>query len=430
MLTRRAALLASAAVAVRSPGPGAATLDLAHRHDPGRHPGDRRRARPGHRGHPLHGLHDVRPAGGLGPLLGERARQAGARPRHQVVPGPGRSDEMDLRAAPGREVPSRCAVHGRRRDLQPRPHAQRQVAFVRPAGPQRADRRRLAAGRLSQDRRLQGRAADQGRRHDHAVAAQPLSHRQRRQFREGRQGLAGLPQIAVGHRSVEDEGVDAARARRARAQHRSIGTRTASPRPSAWCCCRSPTSSTRTAALLSGRVDWIEAPAPDLLDKLQRGRLQDRNQRHPAHVALHAQHAAGRADRRHPRAQGDEPRDRPRRHGEGAERACGAGGRLRADRPSVVRHAQLQDQVRSGRGQEADGRGGLRAGQAAQDQDRDLDLGLGPDVSADHERGHPAAMGRDRHRRRVPGDGLERAPERDATGREVAGRPTVSARST
>ena len=42
---------------------------------------------------------------------------------------------------------------------------------------------------------------------------------------------------------------------------------------------------------------------------------------------------------------------------------------------------------------------GYGPAQAAQDQDRDLDLGLGPDVSADHERGHPAAMGRDRHRR-------------------------------
>ena len=30
-----------------------------------------------------------------------------------------------------------------------------------------------------------------------------------------------------------------------------------------------PDVSTRTAALLSGRVDWIEAPAPDLLDKLK-----------------------------------------------------------------------------------------------------------------------------------------------------------------
>lgn len=32
-----------------------------------------------------------------------------------------------------------------------------------------------------------------------------------------------------------------------------------------------PDVSTRTAALLSGRVDWIEAPAPDLLDKLRAG---------------------------------------------------------------------------------------------------------------------------------------------------------------
>ena len=30
-----------------------------------------------------------------------------------------------------------------------------------------------------------------------------------------------------------------------------------------------PDASTRTAALLSGRVDWIEAPAPDSLDKLR-----------------------------------------------------------------------------------------------------------------------------------------------------------------
>ena len=32
-----------------------------------------------------------------------------------------------------------------------------------------------------------------------------------------------------------------------------------------------PDVSTRTAALLSGRVDWIEAPAPDSLDKLKAG---------------------------------------------------------------------------------------------------------------------------------------------------------------
>ena len=188
MLTRRTALLASAALpfSCRN-GPGPAALDPAHRHDAGRHPGDRRRARPGHRGHPLHGLHDVRPAGDVGPVVGHRARQAGARPRHQVDPGPGRSDEMDLRAAPGREVPPWRAVHRRRRDLQPRPHAERQVACLRSPGPQRADRRRLADHGLPQDRRLQGRAADQRHRHADALAAQPLQHRQRRQFREGRQ---------------------------------------------------------------------------------------------------------------------------------------------------------------------------------------------------------------------------------------------------
>ena len=43
-----------------------------------------------------------------------------------------------------------------------------------------------------------------------------------RQLREGRQGLAGLSQVSFGHRAVEDEGLDAARARRARAQHRLL----------------------------------------------------------------------------------------------------------------------------------------------------------------------------------------------------------------
>jgi len=32
-----------------------------------------------------------------------------------------------------------------------------------------------------------------------------------------------------------------------------------------------PDVSTRTAALLSGRVDWIESPAPDSLEKLKAG---------------------------------------------------------------------------------------------------------------------------------------------------------------
>jgi ABC-type transport system substrate-binding protein len=60
-------------------------------------------------------------------------------------------------------------------------------------------------------------------------------------------------------------------------------------------------------------------------------------------------------------------------------------------------------------------------------KDRHLDLGLGPDVPADHERGRSAAMGRGRHRRRVPGDGLERTAQLHAPGRQSAGGGAFSA---
>ena len=328
------------------------------------------------------------------------ARQAGARPRHQVVPGPGRSDEMDLRAAPGREVPSTAAtftadavIFTLDRTLDDKSPSFDRLGRSVLIAVALADRRPIARSTTT-------RSSCRPRASTRSMPSllNRFPDRQPRQLREGRQGLAGLPQVAVGHRAVEDEGLDAARARRARAQHRLLE--------------QGPHSQDRApgAAADPRRVDAHGGAAvgPRRLDRsagarfarqAQARRLQDRNQRHPAHVALHAQHAAGRADGRHPRAQGAEPRDRPRRHGEAAERARGAGGRLRAARPSVVRHAQLQDQVRSGRGQEADGRGRLRPGQAAQDQGRDLDLGLGPDVSADHERVHPAAMCRDRRRR-------------------------------
>ena len=248
MLTRRSALLASAAIPFLVPAPprAAAALDPAHRHDDaGRHPGDRLAApRPGHRRHPLHAatrLYDPLVMWDL--VVGDGARQLVARASPpsgtRTLADP---DEVDLRIAPGREIPSRRTVHCRRCDLQPRAHAERQVAGLRPARPRGADRSPLADRLLSQARHLQDRDADQRRRHGDALAAQPLHHRQRRQFREGRQGLAGLSQVALRHRPVEDEGLDAARARRARSATPTTGTRTAFPRASAWCCCRSPTS--------------------------------------------------------------------------------------------------------------------------------------------------------------------------------------------
>ena len=191
-----------------------------------------------------------------------------------------------------------------------------------------------------------------------------------------------------------------------------------------------PDVSTRTAALLSGRVDWIEAPAPDSLDKLRAGgcKIETNAIPHMWPYTLSMLPGAPTADIRVRKAMNLAiDRDAIVKVLNGL--AVPAVGCVPTDHPWFGT-PELQDQVRSGRGQEADGRGGLRAGQAAQDQDRDLDLGLGPDVSADHERGDPAAMGRDRHRRRVPGDGLERAAELDAAGRQVAGRPAVSAPST
>ena len=101
-----------------------------------------------------------------------------------------------------------------------------------------------------------------------------------------------------------------------------------------------PDVSTRTAALLSGRVDWIEFAGARLARQAAGSRLQDRNQRHPAHVALCAEHAARRADRRHPRPQGAQPRDRPQRHGEAAERARRAGRGLRAVR--IIRGSAIR----------------------------------------------------------------------------------------
>jgi ABC-type oligopeptide transport system substrate-binding subunit len=140
--------------------------------------------------------------------------------------------------------------------------------------------------------------------------------------------------------------VDAARSAPSSSATPSYWNKDRVPRAERWCCCPIPDVSTAHRALLSGRVDWIEAPAPDSLDKLKAGRLQDRDQRHPAHVALHAQHAARAqptADIRVRKAMN--LGDRPRRHVKVLKRARRARRRLRAARPSVVRQSVVQDQI-------------------------------------------------------------------------------------
>ena len=50
-----------------------------------------------------------------------------------------------------------------------------------------------------------------------------------------------------------------------------------------------PEPATRTTALLTGQVDWIESPSPDTIPRLEAGSMQVVTSVHPARLALHAQ---------------------------------------------------------------------------------------------------------------------------------------------
>ena len=75
-----------------------------------------------------------------------------------------------------------------------------------------------------------------------------------------------------------------------------------------------PDPSTRTAALLSGQLDWIESPAPDMLDKLRSSGDQVLTGTMPHIWPLHAQPHAGQQAQRYPRSKGAEPCHRSGRH--------------------------------------------------------------------------------------------------------------------
>ena len=131
-----------------------------------------------------------------------------------------------------------------------------------------------------------------------------------------------------------------------------------------------PEDSSRTAALLSDSVDMIETPPPDAVARLKQGGMRIEQNVTPHVWNYHPSLLPRLAVDRHPAAQGRQPRDRPRRDRQAAERAGQAGARPgRPDQP-VVRQAHLRAQVRARRGAQADERGGLQQGQAAEDQVR------------------------------------------------------------
>ena len=108
-----------------------------------------------------------------------------------------------------------------------------------------------------------------------------------------------------------------------------------------------PEANTRVAALLSGQVDWIEAPPSDAIPQLRTKGFQITSNPVSAHLAVAAQHAARRADRRQARAPGDAALRRPRRPAPAARLHGAARERRRVRGPSVVRQAEVRGEVRS-----------------------------------------------------------------------------------
>ena len=107
-----------------------------------------------------------------------------------------------------------------------------------------------------------------------------------------------------------------------------------------------PEANARTAALLSGQVDWVEAPAPDAVKEIKQRGFQLTGQRIAACLAVAVLAHRRLALERHPRPQGRQSLHRSRRpQGRPARRPDGAGDRHVRGRPSLARQADLRDQV-------------------------------------------------------------------------------------
>jgi hypothetical protein len=86
-----------------------------------------------------------------------------------------------------------------------------------------------------------------------------------------------------------------------------------------------PEATQRTAALLSGRIDWNEAPAPDTLPALKASGMRVVLNPYPHNWTYQPSVVEGGSLCRYPGAPGGQSRDRPRRAGQAAQQvvACG-----------------------------------------------------------------------------------------------------------
>ena len=148
-----------------------------------------------------------------------------------------------------------------------------------------------------------------------------------------------------------------------------------------------PEPNARTAALLSGQVDWIENPAPDALPQLkQRGfTIYQNEQPHVWPWQFSRIEGSPWNDIRVRKAANLCVDRNAMKDGLLSGLMVPATGTFEPG-PSLARQSEVPDQVRSDRGPQADDGSGLLQGQEAQGQDADLRVGLRPDAPAADER--------------------------------------------
>ena len=270
---------------------------------------------------------------GLAASYGSRSRRSEQEP-------------LDLQDPRRREIPRRFGVHRRVRGVEFRQATQERQPAVRPApigagALARSGDRLLQGGRQIHARdhhQVAGRDAALSARLDHDVVAGAMG--------EARQELGRLRQGSIRHRTVEADAVRAARARRDGPQQGILGQDArAEARQAGAAAAARAKRARRGAARRPGRLDRGARARRRAV--AQEGQVQHRHQRLSAQLDLASVARAGLALERHPRAQGRQPRDRPRGHEGVARRPDDPGRRLHAARPSVVRQADLQGEVRS-----------------------------------------------------------------------------------
>ena len=168
-----------------------------------------------------------------------------------------------------------------------------------------------------------------------------------------------------------------------------------------------PEASTRTAALLAGQVNWIEAPSPDAIDRLKAAGMQIVTNPYPHNWTYQLNFVKGPFADKRVRQAANYALNRIRH--ERAAEWVDARGLFDGAALDTVLRSSANLQIRSGQGQ-----GAAKGGELSPVQSdlRDLDLGLGSDAALADERTRQISDGGGR----VPGharyDGLERAARR------------------